>query len=296
MLLSIIVPTYRRPVALAALLVDLGDQIDALGDGETELVVVDNCPDRSAELMVADQAPGRSMSASRALGSHMPATQASAGRKGAIIFIDDDQRPVAGWLESYRAFALLGHAACFGPVKPTFEAAPPAALRPLLEGLFSRDAKVPTGTESPTSGPIWALATRCLNARGALCARAPFDLRFNHGGEDVWFLRELVQDRGLRLIWSAEAAVHETVPAARMTAAYVRQRRFRNGQLRCLVEAGGRNWGATAFWMAAGLAQTVIFGAGALIALLVARPRAAAFGGRAAGGLGKVLWWVRTKA
>ncbi|MGV8988681.1 MAG: glycosyltransferase family 2 protein [Cypionkella sp.] len=297
MLLSVIVPTYRRPAALGALLVELGGQIAALGDGEAELVVIDNCPDRSAEPIVTDQAPGAVYVCEPRSGvvhARNAGVRRAQGRY--LVFIDDDQRPVPGWLESYRALALQGHAACFGPVRPTFEAPPSAPLRPLLEALFSRDAKVPTGADITDKRAYLGTGNSMFERERCFVREAPFDLRFNQGGEDVWFLRELVQERGLRLTWSAEAVVHETVPVTRMTATYVRQRRFRNGQLRCLVEAGGRNWGATAFWMAAGLGQTAIYGAGALAALLIARPRAAAFGGRAAGGLGKVLWWVRTKA
>ncbi|MEO8243729.1 MAG: glycosyltransferase [bacterium] len=297
MFLSVIVPTYRRPDTLAALLVELCSQIALLGDDGAELIVVDNCPDRSAEPTVAEQAPG-------AVYVHEPRSGVvharNAGVRGSqgryLVFIDDDQRPVPGWLESYRSLALLGHAACFGPVYPTFEAPPPTPLRPLLEGLFSRDAKVPTGTDITDKRAYLGTGNSMFERERCFVREAPFDPRFNRGGEDVWFLRELVQDRGLRLTWSTEAAVHENVPAARMTAAYVLHRRFRNGQLRCLVEAGGRNWGATAFWMVAGFAQTVIFGAGALASLLVARPQAVAFSGRAAGGLGKVFWWVRPKA
>ena len=297
MLLSVIVPTYRRPAALAALLIELRGQIAALGQGEAELVVVDNCPDRSAERIVTDQAPEAVYVCEPCAGVvHARNTGVSRAQGRYLVFIDDDQRPVAGWLESYRALALLGHVACFGPVKPIFEAEPAADLRPLLEGLFSRDAKVPTGTDISDKRAYLGTGNSMFERERCFLSETPFDLRFNQGGEDVWFLRELVQNRGLRLIWSADAAVYEVVPAPRMTAAYVRRRRFHNGQLRCLVEAGGHNWGATAFWMMAGLAQTVIFGAGALGALLVARSRAAALGCRAAGGLGKVLWWVRKTA
>lgn len=296
MLLSVIVPTYRRPAALGALLVHLRDQIAALGDGAAELVVVDNCPDRSAEPTVARQASGAVYvheSHPGVVHARNAGVRHSQGRY--VVFIDDDQQPVPGWLECYRTFALLGHVACFGPVMPVFETPPPAALRSLLDGIFSRDARVPAGTDITDKRAYLGTGNSMFERARCFVREAPFDLRFNQGGEDVWFLRELAQDRGQRLTWVTGAAVYEHVPATRMTAAFVRQRRFHSGQLRCLVEAGGRNWGATAFWMAAGLAQTVIFGAGALAALPVAPSRAAAFGARAAGGLGKVFWWVRAK-
>lgn len=293
--LSIIVPTYRRPETLASLLVNLGGQMAALG--KAELVVVDNCPDRSAEAVVTAVAPGAVyVSEPRPGVVHARNAGVRAARGSHLIFVDDDQRPQAGWLESYNALALAGHAACFGPVRPEFDVPPPGHLRALLEGLFSRDIKVATGTDITDKRAYLGTGNSMFERARCFTGDTPFDARFNQGGEDVWFLRELVQDRGLRLIWSAEAAVFETVPAARMTTAYVRRRRFHNGQLRCLVEAGGGNRGAVAFWMGAGLVQAAVFGLAAGVAWPWDRSRAAAFGVRSAGGLGKVLWWMRRQA
>lgn len=293
MLLSVIVPTYRRPDSLAALLVNLTGQIAALGADEAELIVVDNCPDRSARMTVTAGAPRAVYLAEPRVGVVHARNAGVKQAKGSyLVFIDDDQRPERAWLQSYRDLALLGHAACFGPVRPEFEVPPPAHLAPLLAALFSRDAEVPTGSDITDKRAYLGTGNSMFERARCFPGDEPFDARFNQGGEDVWLLRQLVQDRHLALTWSAEAVVRETVPAGRMTAAYVRRRRFHNGQLRCLVEVGGRNWGATGFWMAAGLVQTILFGLAALAVLPVDRPRAAAFWARAAGGLGKVLWWA----
>jgi succinoglycan biosynthesis protein ExoM len=293
MLLSVIVPTYRRPESLAGLLISLTGQIGVLDAGEAELIVVDNCPDRSARGTVTAGAPGAVyLSEPRAGVVHARNAGVRQARGRHLVFIDDDQTPEPGWLQSYRALALQGHAACFGPVRPVFEVPPSVHLRPLLEALFSRDAAVTTGTDITDRRAYLGTGNSMFERASCFPGTEPFDPRFNQGGEDVWLLRQLVQDRGLRLTWSAEAGVHETVPAGRTTAAYVRRRRFHNGQLRCRVEVGGLNWGATLFWMAAGAVQTVVFGAAALATLPVDRHRAAAFGARGAGGLGKVLWWV----
>ena len=297
MLLSVIVPTYRRPETLVVLLATLGGQIAALGGDGAELVVVDNCPDRSAEAAVAARAPGAvyvTEPRSGVVHARNAGVRQAQGRH--VIFIDDDQRPEAGWLDSYRTLALQGHAACFGPVLPEFAVPPSPDLRTLLEGLFSRDVRVATGTDITDKRAYLGTGNSMFDRARCFADETPFDPRFNQGGEDVWLLRQLVQDRGLRLTWSAEAVVHETVPASRMTAAYVRGRRFHNGQLRSLVEARGRNWGATAFWMAVGLAQTMVFGAAALVTAPVDRNRSAAFGARMAGGLGKIFWWTRRGA
>jgi succinoglycan biosynthesis protein ExoM len=124
----------------------------------------------------------------------------------------------------------------------------------------------------------------CLTETG------PFDTRLVVG-EDVWFLRDLVEKWGARLIWCADAAVSEIVPASRITSEYAHKRKFRNGQLRCLVEYGGRNWGAVACWMAAGLVQTL--GQAAIAAALFPIDRELAEGARIemASGLGKIFWW-----
>lgn len=294
MLLSVIVPTYRRPETLLALLAILGRQMAELGEDEAELVVVDNCPDGSAKAAVTARAP-KAVYVSEARPGVVHARNAGVrqARGRFVIFIDDDQRPEAGWLQSYRTLALQGHAACFSLVLPEFAVPPPPHLRKLLEGLFSRDAKVPTGTDITDKRAYLGTGNSMFDSVRCFASGTPFDPRFNQGGEDVWFLRQLVQERGLRLIWSAEAAVCETVPSARMTASYLRRRLFHNGQLRCLVEVGGRNWGATAFWMAIGLVQTMVFGMAVLATWPVDRARSETFGARMAGGLGKVFWWIK---
>ena len=293
MLLSVIVPTYRRPETLLVLLATLDRQIAEIGEDEAELVVVDNCPDGSAKAAVTTRAPGAVyVSEPRSGVAHARNAGVRQARGRYVIFIDDDQRPDPGWLQSYRALALQGHAACFGRVVPEFAVPPPPHLRPLLDALFSRDAKVSTGTDITDKRAYMGTGNSMFERARCFGSETPFDPRFNQGGEDVWFLRQLVQDQGLRLIWSAEAGVCETVPSSRMTAAYLRRRRFHNGQLRCLVEAGGRNWGATAFWMAVGLGQAMAFGAAVLATLPVDRALSEAFAARMAGGLGKVFWWI----
>lgn len=291
MLLSVVIPTYRRPAMLVTLLNEMRSQAAAAG-GDVEVIVVDNCPDRSAAEIVAETAPeviyiseqrpgiacARNAGIQQARGSH-------------VIFIDDDQRPVPGWLDRYRAMAALGHAACFGPVHPEFETPPPVTLRPVLEQLFRRDPELQTGTDVTSLRAYLGTGNSMFERKKCFSAGQTFNPRFNHGGEDVWFLRELVQDQGVRLIWCAEAAVSETVPAARMEPAYICRRKYQNGQLRCRIEAGGRRPGTVLFWMAAGAAQAVGYGVAGAMRRPFERDGAVALDAKAAGGLGKLLWW-----
>lgn len=291
MLLSVVVPTYRRPAVLAAVLVALRGQIAALND-EAELIVVDNCPDGSAAEIVARLAPGAAYVPEPRSGiAHARNAGIHRARGSHIVFIDDDQLPAPDWLEHFRSMARRGHAACFGPVRPDFEAPPPVTLRPMLEQLFSRETNLVTGTDITRLRAYLGTGNSMFERSTCFVQAEPFDPRFNRGGEDVWLLRELAQERGVRFVWCAEAAVREAVPATRMTAAYLRQRKFRNGQLRCIVEAGGRRWGTIVFWMAVGLAQAAGYGMASAALQPLDRSRSAALRAKMAGGLGKLLWW-----
>ncbi|GHD98587.1 hypothetical protein U879_12380 [Defluviimonas sp. 20V17] len=288
---SIVIPTYRRPGDLSALLALLAPQVAAFG-ADCEVIVVDNCPDASSRATVAAAPmPATYRHEPRAGVAHARNTGVASARGRHVIFIDDDQRPVPDWLTSLAQLADAGHAAVFGPVRPTFETPPPVHLRTALEPLFTREMGVATGTDISDRRAYLGTGNSMFERARCFTRRTPFDPRFNRGGEDVWFLRGLVQDTGVRLTWCEEAAVDETVPAARMTAAYVRARRFRNGQLRCIVEAGGGNRAAVLFWMAAGGAQALGYGLGAAAVLPFDRRAFDGLRARAAGGLGKLMWW-----
>lgn len=288
---SIVIPTYRRPADLSALLALLAPQIAARGH-DCEVIVVDNCPDASSRAAAqAAPMPVNYRPEPRTGVAHARNTGIAHARGSHVIFIDDDQRPVPDWLASFAALAEAGHAAAFGPVRPEFETPPPPHLRAALVPLFTREMGVATGTDISDRRAYLGTGNSMFAQARCFARIEPFDPRFNRGGEDVWFLRGLVQEAGARLIWCEEAAVAETVPAARMTAAYVRARRFRNGQLRCIVEAGGGNRAAALFWMAAGGVQTLGYGLAAMAVLPFDRRAFDGLSARAAGGLGKLLWW-----
>lgn len=295
MLISILIPTYRRPEDLTALLGDLRAeaQAGAVMEG-VEILVLDNCPDRSAEAVAA------------AFAGDLPLTYVSEPRPGVaqarnrgvaeargdhVLFIDDDERPGENWLRHWREMAARGPDAAFGAVHPVFDAPPAPGLTQALEGLFSREMNLPDGTDITLARAFLGTGNSLFHRGRCFSQGLGFDPAMTAGGEDVALLRQLVEERGLRLLWSARTPVRERVPAARMTAAYVRARKFRNGQLRCLVEARGGHWGRVGFWMAAGLVQALGHGGHALV--LSPFDRAGAQGAfvRAAGGLGKVMWW-----
>lgn len=284
-LISIVVPTFRRPMDLAALLAALAPELPA----DVELLVVDNSPEAGARAVVEAQARATYLHEPRPGVARARNAGVAAARGGHVLFIDDDERPGPGWLAAWARLAEAGVAAAFGPVRPVFAAPPPPGLEAAFTAMFSRDLGRADGADV-TAQRAWLGTGNALFDR-ARCFPdgAPFDLRFDAGGEDVWFLRHLAEERGLRFTWAAEAMVFEHVPASRLTADYLCRRRFHGGQLRALVEAGGGHWHRVAFWMAAGAVQALGFG----LAAGLPGPGRAALRAKAWGGLGKLLWWRR---
>jgi succinoglycan biosynthesis protein ExoM len=294
--LSIVVPTFRRENYLPPLFAAVADQVSAVSE-PVELVLVDNSPEASAKLAAAAApefvryvheprtgvAEARNRGVAEARGTH-------------VIFLDDDERPAPGWLAAFAAAARRGDRAAFGAVEPRFEAEPPPALRLPLDRIFSRRLPAPPGAEVQgmraylgSGNSMFARATLAL-------VDPPFDTSFNAGGEDVWLFRRLVDQHHVPMIWCSEALVHEIVPQSRATLDFLRQRRFSDGQLRCLVEsdAGGLRAAArVALWMAVGAAQVGVYGMAALATLPVSAPLSTKFQLAAVGGLGKLLWWRR---
>ena len=293
-LLSIVVPTYRREAFLPPLLANVADQIDALPHA-VELVLVDNSPeatarsvDRPAFVRYVHEprtgvANARNRGVAEARGSH-------------VIFLDDDQLPATGWLATFAAAARAGARAAFGGVEPQFEVPPPPALHAPLDRVFSRRLPAASGSEVQ-SLRAYLGSGNSMFARATLAlVTPPFDTSFNAGGEDVWLFRQLDDLHQVPMLWLPEALVHEIVPPRRATMAFLRQRRFSDGQLRCLVEsdAGGlRGAARVALWMAVGAAQLGLFGLAALITRPLSEARSVRYQLAAAGGLGKLLWWQR---
>ncbi|MFI7589615.1 glycosyltransferase family 2 protein [Spongisporangium articulatum] len=223
--------TYKRPQTLAALLPVLGAQCAEVPDSASVLVV-DNDPAASARDLVSangfayehEATPGISAARNRALEVAL--------ERGfdVLVFIDDDELPVPGWLSSLlTTWRSTGADGVVGQVESEFE----GTLDPWIAagGFFTR-RRLPTGT------PVTVAATNnlllCLPAVAARGLR--FDERLGLiGGEDTLFTRTLTGTGGT-LVWCAEASVTDVVPAARMTRKFVVQRAFRYGATATRVE------------------------------------------------------------
>lgn len=229
---TVAVLTYRRPDDLAVAIPMLLDQLAASG-ARGDVLVVDNDPDGGAADTV------RAVRDSRLRYVHEPQPGIAAARNRALdesldsdvlVFIDDDERPVAGWLSSLLAtHRELRPSAVAGPVRSEFAGEPDPWI--VAGGFFQRRV-LETGARlqrAATNNLLLDLpAVRSLGLR--------FDVRYGlTGGSDNLFTRQLTA-RGGRLVWCAEAVVIDVVPAQRLTRAWVLRRAYRMGNGTALVD------------------------------------------------------------
>jgi GT2 family glycosyltransferase len=234
--LVIAVATYMRPVdidrCVRSVLTEREQYRQEHEAYDIRIVVIDNDPEASARDTVAqyvgpevtyliEAQPGISAARNRAL--------AEAGAADLLIFIDDDEEIVPGWLghllgtfETWEPAAVAGRvvSAYLHEPDPWFAAG----------GFFSRRT-LPTGT------PIVAAATN--NLLLDLRVIRALDLSFDDfygliGGGDNHFTRRLTQ-LGQKMVWCDEAVVIDHVPASRLTRDWVLARACRTGNSEVVV-------------------------------------------------------------
>jgi len=294
--LSIVVPTFRREAYLPALFQAVAAQIDSAAVA-VELVLVDNAPEASARGAAAG-APGfvRYVHEPRTGVAQARNRGVAEARGGHVIFLDDDETPAPGWLDAFADAAASGARAAFGAVEPLYPEEPPPALRGPLDRIFSRRLPAAAGSEVQHLRAYLGSGNSMFSRATLALVDPPFDPSFDTGGEDVWLFRQLVDRHGIAMIWRPDALVREIVPPSRATLAFLRRRRFSDGQLRCLVEsdAGGlRAMGRVALWMGVGAAQLALFGLAAGLSRPFSPARSVHHQLAAIGGAGKLLWWRR---
>ncbi|WP_394278171.1 glycosyltransferase family 2 protein [Microbacterium sp.] len=224
----IAVPTYRRPDDLRRLLDALGPVVAharAAGAASViDVLVIDNDPEGSALAVLADRAPGVTGVHERAPGVAAARNRAldEGGDHDVLVFIDDDESPAgADWLTRLLETARASDAdAVAGPVRTVVD----GGLDPWIEagGFFARRhrAHVATGTAIERA----ATNNLLLDLRFIRGSGIRFDDRFGRtGGEDSLFTSQLHR-AGARMVWCAEALVHDHLPEARRTRAHALER------------------------------------------------------------------------
>jgi len=227
----IAVPTFRRTEQLRELLPELLDQANSI-DPPAQVVVADNDPDGSARAVVRDcpesvryvhePRPGLAAVRNRLLDESRDFD--------ALAFIDDDEKPAAGWLaELVSAWRLYGCAAVSGPVRSVFDNQPEAWIA--TTAVFRRPQHA-SGTLR-TGG---ASNNLLLDLRWLRQAELRFDPAYGEsGGEDTKLMHSIVAAGG-EIRWCDTAEVTELVPPERQTKQWVRQRLIRTSNSWARVE------------------------------------------------------------
>lgn len=231
--------TFRNPDGLQRLLAGIDRQVlHTISDESIVIVVVDNDEEESARKvldvysesgrfrLVAVHQLTRGLSTARNTVLDMAVVRDS----DALAFIDDDEVPSVGWLEALTAgFTSASGAIIVGPVKPVFDH-PPAAW--LISGEFFQKGCKESGEVNfgYTSNVMLPLAV--VRATGIR-----FDTALNQvGGEDAFFFEQL-QMRGVKIICSPEAVVHENIPSNRASLSWLLRRWLRSGVTSAIVRS-----------------------------------------------------------
>ena len=302
-LVTIVIPTFRRPALLTAAIESCQQQSPAATES-CEILVVDNSPEGSARgivemLAVRSLTKLRYVHEARSGIARARNTGVAAASGRFIAFLDDDEVAAPGWLASLLRHAANGGKAVFGPVQPSFETGVNAISASAIR-LFKRALPVSDGADISRMNAFLGAGNSLFEKATCFLSDAPFTTELDGlGGEDSDFIFHLVQ-RGVALIWAADAIVTEFVPNDRMASRYLELRSLRNGQIRSLVQfrAKGQHIFAGLCWMAVGLAQTGLFGLAGLTLAPFSPNTAADYRLRAMSGLGKMFWmpffWPRS--
>jgi GT2 family glycosyltransferase len=263
--------TNRDPAGVAAALEALSRQVDrgslavvASGLREAE---VDAHRRVGGALVLAEPRSGLSRARNRAL------AWAADQRAELIAFVDDDAVVVEGWLDELRGRWLQAPAevACIGgPIRPRFEAPPPAWYSDEIAAALTVLDRGPEVLDlDPAAEAVYG-ANISFRVE-ALRRIGGFDPAFGHAGERVFFSEEDEAQRalarlGYRTRYVPDAAAWHVIPRERLTRESFLRRRFAYGA--ALGLRGGRSRSLAA-------KQLLRTGPGALLAVAQGRDRAA---------------------
>ena len=291
-LISIIIPTYKRPDGIRVALSSVEhERVDGF---ETEIIIADNDPAASARDFIESYA---AKSPANIRYVHVPEPGVSNARNGAlavaqgryIAFLDDDMEAIAPWLapligasNHYEAALVFGPATAVMPLDNK-------AIYEYMQPEFSRLPHDKDGLidEGVATGNCLIDLSRCT------LPNPPFDPRFNQtGGEDDVLFQALIA-QGVKLAWAQEAKTWEHVPAKRATLSYIWKRNFAFGQGPTQDAAERRVAGffGVIKWMCVGIAQSLFYGIIWLVLRIAGQAKHVRFFCKFAQGIGKIFWF-----
>lgn len=230
-IITVCIPTYKRPHLLEPLLRVLGEQ-KTFGLFNISVIVIDNDREKSAWEKVK-KVKSNWINIKY---ENEPVQNIALARNRAVLsckskylaFIDDDEFPESNWLYShYKMIKKTDADGILGPVKPYFENGAPLWL--IKSGICLR-ASYPSGTllQSTQTRTGNVLFDRRLFLKNDLLFDPSYGLT---GGEDTDFFRRAI-DKGLKFVWCEDAVVFENVPVERWTRTYYVKRAIIRGRVK----------------------------------------------------------------
>lgn len=226
LMISVCIPTFRRPSQLKRLLESLENQ-ELPSYCTFEIVVVDNDINRSAMKVCKEFRQTSNLDLcylveseqNIALVRNLSITQA-AGEW--VAFIDDDEMVEPVWLSKLISTQMeTGADAVLGPVLPVFSQ---SASKWIKMGKFLERPRQKTKsliTKDTRSGNVLI--------KKKLFETFQFDLDFGlTGGEDTELFQRILQS-GAKFVWCDEAIVKEWVPQERCNVQWILRRGFNGG-------------------------------------------------------------------
>lgn len=289
MIVSVIIPTFRRPDSfLRAARSVLRQEGVAF-----ELIAIDNSPEGSALEAFAQIARESSVAFRWGHEAKPGVAQArNAALKLAsgqlLAWLDDDEEAPPHWLASLLAVrSQTGAQSVFGPVRA--RASSDAEHAHFYEALYSRTGPATSGFSPRAYGIGNSLQPRVM------FEDEHFDTRADQSGGEDDKLFALWAEAGARFAWAADAWVIEHLTPNRTRIAHGLKRAFAYGQGPCELAWSARNYPALARHMIVGAAQAAAYALASAIVLAGSTPRALMLLDRAARGAGKVLWFMEQR-
>ncbi len=234
---TVVLPTARRPESLARALHGLALQRDA---PRFEVLVVDNdasphappvLPPALSGRVVREPVPGAATARNRGIAET---------RTRLVALLDDDVVPAPDWLAALAAPVLAGRADLTGGrVLLDPQVARPRWLAPGLEGYLTA---LDLGPDERSLTAEESLLTASLLTRTEALRAAPFDPRLGPRGgtqlvgDDVQVVRDL-RARGARAVWVPSATVVHELPTTRLRRSWVLRRAYLQGRSEWLLDA-----------------------------------------------------------
>ena len=293
-LISVIIPTFRRPDLLPLAIESLLTQ--KLTSAQYEIIAIDNSPEGSAMsyllnaqtrcpvqmTVIHEPRPGVAFARNTAF---------EAAKGDLIAFLDDDTYGDVNWLQALLDTRDKFNAAMvFGPTIMHANEAP-FEHRAFIEKLFSRLGSNEDELINEFGGASCSLHVRSI----VFPDNPPFPEHTNNiGGEDDAVFNAAIK-RGAKVAWSAKGKVDENLVGYRANLKYAYRRSFSYGQGACYTIASSDhvNYAGIAWHMMIGLGQLTVYGLIGGLAWALRLPNRAQLLEPAVRGAGKIIWWTK---